>query len=87
MVLQNEVIVNQFNGCGGNSVILTSILFDEYGYFATSCYEPTNKLYLFFANGTDTGKSMTTPTNTKYIGFDSKGHFIQISQNQTTIYN
>ena len=47
LVVQNEVIMNQFSGCGGNSAILTSILFDEYGYFATSCDNPTKKLYLF----------------------------------------
>ena len=28
LVVQNEIILNQFNGCGGNSVVLTSILFD-----------------------------------------------------------
>ena len=87
LVVQNEIIVNQFNGCDGNFVWLTSILFDEYGYFATSCYAPTNRLYLLFANGTYTGKVITTPINPYYIGFDSKGHIIQISYRQITIYN
>ena len=85
LVVQNDVIVNQFNGCGGNSIWLTSILFDHYGYFATSCYN--DKLYLLFANGTYTGKVITTPINPFYIGFDSKDHFIQLSKSQTTIYN
>ena len=47
LVVQYEVILNQFSGCGGNSVWLTFILFDEYGHFATSCNNI--KLYLLFA--------------------------------------
>ena len=85
LVVQNQTIVNQFNGCGGNGVWLKSILFDQYGYCATSCNN--NKLYLLFANGTYTGKTIVTPNDPKFIGFDSKGHFIQISVNQITIYN
>ena len=85
LVVQNEVVLNEFNGCGRYNVTLTSILFDEYGYFATSCNN--NKFYLLFANGTNTGKLMVTPTSTRYIGLDSKGHFIQISEKKITIYN
>ena len=85
-MVQNESIVNQINGCGGNIATLMSILFDEYGYFATSC-ETINKLYLIFANGTDSGKTMTTLNAPRYIGFDAKGHFIQILSNQITVYN
>ena len=87
LVVQNEGIVNQFNGCGGYSVELNSILFDECGYMATSCDSPLNKLYLHFANGTFTAKTMSTPEGPRYIGFDSKGHFIQISGQNITIYN
>ena len=87
LVVQNEVILKQFNGCGENNVILSSILFDQYGYFATSCNDPINKLYLIFPNGTYTGRTISTPINPRYIGFDSKGHLIQISTNETTIYN
>ena len=87
LIIQNEAIVNRLNGCGGNSVYLTFILFDEYGYFSTSCGNPTNKLYLFFANGTETGKSMVTPIYPYYIGFDSKAHLIQISGKKASIYN
>ena len=87
LVVQNEGIVNQFNGCGGHIVQLNSILFDECGYMATSCDSPLNKLYLHFANGTFTAKTMSTPEGPRYIGFDSKGHFIQISGQNITIYN
>ena len=84
---QNEILVNQFNGCNGNDVTVTSILFDPNGYIAITCEYPTNKLYLFSPNGSFTGKSITTPIYPSYIGFDSKGHFIQISWLQISIYN
>ena len=84
LVFHNEVIVNQFNGCGGNSLLLSAILFDDYGYMATSSFSFSN---LHFPNGSYTGKSMATPIHPRYIGFDSKGHFIQISVYQITIYN
>ena len=37
IVYQNEIIINQFNGCNGNSVWLLSIIFYQNGYIATSC--------------------------------------------------
>ena len=86
LVYQNEKIINQFNGCYGNSVWLLSISLDPNGYMATSCWD-LNKLYLFSQNGSFTGKSITTPYRPLYIGFDSKGRFIQISENQINIYN
>ena len=86
IVYQNEIIINQFNGCDGNSVDLSSILFDLTGYMATSCFS-ANKLYLFSPNGSFTGKSITTPIRPHYIGFDSKGRFIQISSQQISIFN
>ena len=87
LVYQNEKIINQFNGCDGNSATLTFILFDPNGYMATSCGNPTNKLYLFSPDGSLARKSLTTPNRPYYIGFDSKGRFIQISDNQINIYN
>ena len=84
LFVQNEVILNTFNGCGGNNAILYSILIDECGYVATSC--GNNKLYLNFANGTSTGRTISTPMYPYYIGFDSKGHFIQISYRHIAIY-
>ena len=85
LVYQNEILINQFNGCGGNSVILMSILFDPNAYIATSCGNA--KLYLYSPNGSFTGQIITTPINPYYIGFDSKGRVIQISWNRISIYN
>ena len=87
LVYQNEIIINQINGCNGNSTALTSILFDQKGYMATSCDNPTRILYLFSPNGSFTGKSLTTPDYPRYISFDSKGRFFQFSYKQISIYN
>jgi hypothetical protein len=85
LVIENETIVNEFNGCNGNKVMLSYILFDDCGLMATSC--STKKLYLYYPNRTYTGKSLNTPPNPRYIGFDSKGRFIQISWLQVSVYN
>jgi hypothetical protein len=87
LVIQNEVIINEFNGCNGIIITVTFILFDQYGYMATICSDPINQLYLYNSNGTYTGTSLSTPKNPRYIGFDTKGRFILISVNQIIIYN
>jgi len=87
LVYQNESLINQLNGCNGNIDYVTSILFDPNGFMATTCSYPTNKLYLFSPDGSFTGKSITTPSDPSYIGFDSKGRFIIISGYQISIYN
>ena len=76
LVYEIEKILNQFDG---NRELLRSIFFDQNGYLATTCSNPTNKLYLFSPDGSFTGKSLTTPQYPRYIGFDSKGRFILIS--------
>ena len=92
LVIQNEIIMKQFNGCGASSDALTYILFDDYGYMATSCAHPARTLYLIFANGTLTDKTITAPIITNdygpfYFGFDSKSRFMHISVYQIIIYN
>ena len=87
LVYQNEILIRQqFNGCNGNSDLLTSIFFDPNGHLATTCLY-SNKLYLFSPDGSFTGKSISTPQYPHFIGFDSKGRFIQISAYQIIIYN
>ena len=81
LLYQNERIINQFDGCNGNSVRLGAILFDPIGFMAKKC----DKLYLFSPDGSFTGKTLTI--NSQYINFDSKGRFIQISEKQISIYN
>ncbi len=85
LVIENKKIKHIFNGCNRNLVVLTYILFDDCGLMATSC--SNNKLYLYYPNGTYIGKSLNTPPNPRYIGFDSKGRFIQISWEKISIYS
>ncbi len=87
LLIKNEVIINQFNGCNGIIITVTFILFDQYGYMATICSNPTNKLYLYNSSGTYTGTSLSTPVNPRYIGFDTKGRFVLISQSLVIIYS
>jgi hypothetical protein len=85
LVVVNKVINRTFKGCNGNEIQLNYIVFDQCGYMATSC--DNNQLYLYHSNGTYLNKNFTSPTRTNYIGYDSKGHFIQISRAQISIYN
>ena len=87
LVYQNEILINQFKACNGNKVTLYSILFDPNGFMATSCQNPSNKLYLFSTDESLTGKRISTPASPRYICFYSKGRFIQISPYQISIYN
>jgi hypothetical protein len=87
LVYQNELIINQFNGCNGNSGYLTFILFDQNGYMATTCTHPTPKLYLFSPGLLEVISLLPTPEYPYYIGFDSKDRFFQISWKQISIYN
>ncbi len=54
LVIKNNEIINNFNGCGGASDYVLSIIFDESGYMATSCYS-YDKLYLYNKNLNYTG--------------------------------
>ena len=85
LVIVNEVIISTFKGCNANFVLLTYILFDDCGMMITTC-DP-DQLYLYYPNGSYIGKHFTTPTSPRYIGFDSKGRFVQISFTQISIYN
>jgi hypothetical protein len=86
IVIQNEITINFLNVSIWLSFCFNSILFDQYGYMATSCFK-VNNLYLYTIDGNYTGTSLSTPWNTQYIGFDAKGHFVVISFNQISIYN
>jgi hypothetical protein len=85
LIIVNEVIIRTFNGCNANSVALSYILFDKCGLMATSCHN--NQLYLYYPNGTYLGKNSITPVSPYYIGYDSNGRFVQISNYQINIFN
>ena len=87
LVMVNEMIINTFNGCNGKIASIASMLFDMYGYLATSCFGTEHKLYLYYPNGIFAGKSLSTPASPQKFDFDSKGNFVQISQSQISIHN
>jgi hypothetical protein len=85
VVILNETIIFKFPACNQSSIMLTSILFDHYGYMATSCNN--YQLYLYNSNGTFMNMSFQSPNEPRYIGYDSKGRFFLISFYQISIYN
>ncbi len=91
LVIVNQRIIDTFDGCAGNGIRVTSLLFDQSGYMATSCIysestEDSISLFLF-KNSNYTGKSLSVAFNPKFIAFDSKGRFIVVSQRQISILN
>ncbi len=83
LVIVNKVIIRSFTGCSGSTI--TSMVFDDFGLMAISCIF-NNTLNLYDYNGTFTGKSLPTPSTPQYVGFDSKGRFVLISQFKISIY-
>ncbi len=84
LVIQNKQVINNYkNGCNGIIDYVTSIIFDQSGYMATSCMD-SRKLYLH-KNLTYTGKSISTSYIPYTIAFDSKDRFI-VTSNQISIY-
>ena len=86
IVIVNKIIVKAFNGCGGNSVLVAFILFDQFGHLTTVSRNPIDKMYLYSSNGTFIGKSSSAPMDPHYIGFDTKGRFVLISASKISIY-
>ena len=87
LAMVNKTIINLSNGCNGNSGGINSILFDDYGYMATSCNTPVNKLFLYFSIGSFTGKSISTPFRPFLIGLDFKNRFYILSMAQISLFN
>ncbi len=86
LVIVDNKIINQFNGCNGNSFQLVSILFDEFKNMATGC--TNNQLYLYDPSGNYQNKNISTLGTPFYIGFDSKSRFIVTSGGHgVDIYN
>ena len=85
LVMINNIIVNTFNGCFGNSVAITMISLDQNGFMANVC-EGSNSVYLYNVNGTYANYKLSTETTPEYIGMDSKGRVFVVSQYQVTIY-
>ena len=70
LVIINKIIINQFNGCNGNTFQLISILFDEFDHMATAC--SNQQLYLYSSKGSYQNNNISTlNSKTTQITYDS----------------
>jgi hypothetical protein len=83
LVIVNKIVLRNFTVCSSSSIF--SLVIDNSGLIAMVCYS-NNLVNLYYYNGTSTGKSLTTPVSPTYVGFDSKGRFVLLSQYQISIY-
>ncbi len=83
LVIVNKIVIRNFTGCSSSPIY--SIVVDNYGLLAMVCYS-NNSINLYHYNGTSTGYNLTTPTKPTYVGIDSKGRFVLLSQYQISIY-
>ncbi len=83
LVIVNKIVIRSFTGCSSGPSY--SLVADNYGFIAIACFS-NNLVNLYYYNGTSTGKSLTTPAYPTYVGFDSKGRFVLLSQYQIRIY-
>ena len=83
LVIVNKVVIRNFTGCSSSSIF--SLVIDNYGLIAMVCYS-NNLVNLYYNNGKSTGYNLTTPTKPTYLGIDSKGRFVLLSQYQISIY-
>ena len=86
LVVENQVIVQNFQGCNDAYDYVTSIAFDQYGYMATTCYS-TNRIHIHNVNGIYTNKSVITSNYPRYVAFDSQNMLVLVSNNQITFYS
>ncbi len=86
LVIENKMIVNTIKVCKGNDYItITSILIDHFGLMATTCW--IKQIYLHDKIGSYAGNnSLSTLNYQYYIGFDSKGRFVVLTEGQISLY-
>jgi hypothetical protein len=82
-VLENNLVVKNISTlCTG---WITSIVIDINDLMAVLCYS-NSILYLYSIDDTYTGKSMTAPTNPRFMSYDLFGNFIIASMYQIKLY-
>ena len=81
--IQNNAILQTIPVCSANTYI-DSFDLDDHGYMAIPSWQD-NKVYLYFANGTSTTKSLAVSLP-EYSSFDSKGRYIIVSDTKISIY-
>ena len=84
LVIENKVIIRTVSVCTGT--FISSILIDNFGFMALSCFNE-KKVYLHYSATVNyTGMSLTHTVYPHFINFDSNGRFVVISLNQIDIY-
>ncbi len=85
LVIVNKQIINQFNGCNQQIVIIFSIIFDDNNNMATSC--ANNQLHLYNTSGNYLNKSIPAVSSVRYIGLDSKSRLVVLTNTHISLYN
>ena len=85
LVMVNRIIIKSFNGCHGNTRLVTSILFDEYSRLTSSCFG-ISQAYLYSSNGNFLNRSLSTAIYPVMNAYDSKGRFVMLSKYQISVY-
>ncbi len=85
LVIVNNLIIQQFNGCNEENTHLISMIFDEYDNMATGCNN--NYLYLYSKNGSFLNKNIPTVSDQAYLGFDLKSRLVVVTRTEISLYN
>jgi hypothetical protein len=80
-IVVNRTVINSFSV----AQFVTSMLFDQSGFFATTSYY-SNQINIYTNNGTYTGKRFPTVSYSRYMSFDSKNRLIILSNYQLSIF-
>ena len=86
LIVENQVVVKNFNGCNGAYDYVTSITFDQHGYMATTCYY-SNQIHIYDVNGFYTNKSVPTSYHPRNLAFDSQNMLVLVTDYQITFYS
>ena len=77
LVIDDQTIIKTFNGCHGESDIITSMAFDNYGYLVTAC--ESLKSAFIYSNDSYVGKSLNFNSLLEFTNFDANGQLIFLS--------
>ena len=85
LVLENETIKTVYNDVCEQTSTVSSILIDEFGYMAVTCYQ-INMVHLYNVNGANMNISIPTAARPFNIAIDSHGRLIINTPNELDIY-
>ena len=62
-------------------------LSDQFGYMLSTCYFQGDYLYLLYPNGTNSMRSLKFKESIRYVGFDSKGNLICLTDFEIVLFS